>query len=417
MIDATVERLRWHDPEIGRLVFPGGKMTLRHGFGSGLAMRPGDPPGHFWAIGDRGPNIKVRDAIRLYGLEHLAPLGDIAGAKIMPRIDMGPALAEFRIIGDAVELLRILPLKHGDGRLVTGLPNPASEQLFSEPVFDLAGMAIPPDPDGLDSEGLVALADGGFWIGDEFGPSLVRVDAGGTVIDRLLPSGFAPTDGVPALPALAARRQLNRGFEALTISDDGRSLYLAFQSPLAHPDEAAHRAARHVRIWRLDAQSRAVRAQYAYPLDPPESFARDCALGNVEQSDIKVSELLWLPGDRLLVLERGSATTKIYRCNLDAAPLDEAQLDLSTRPTLEELSARGGQPAFSVLAKTLLFSIDDHPEISADLEGMVLLPPSVLLLVNDNDFGVEGAETAFWRISLDRPAHESAYCGNEPRLA
>jgi hypothetical protein len=36
---------------------------------------------------------------------------------------------------------------------------------------------LEPDPNGTDSEGLVALEDGGFWVGDEYGPSLLRVDA------------------------------------------------------------------------------------------------------------------------------------------------------------------------------------------------------------------------------------------------
>jgi hypothetical protein len=202
------------------------------------------------------------------------------------------------------------------------------------------------------------------------------------------------------LPAIAARRQLNRGFEALAISDDERSLYLAFQSPLAHPDEAAHQAARHVRIWRLEVDTGAVTAQYAYPLDPPASFARDVAAGDFEQSDVKLSELLCLPGGDLLVLERGSATTKIYRCSLDTSPLDAAHLDVATRPTLEELSAAGAE--FPVLAKELLFSSDDYTEVSADLEGMIALSPTELLLVNDNDFGVEGSETAFWRVTLPR---------------
>ena len=147
---ATVQRLKWRDHKIARLAFPGGTMTLRHGFGSGLALRPGDPPQHFWALGDRGPNIKVRDAIRLYGLDRLAPLGALAGAKIMPRLDLGPALAQLRIDGDTIELYRILPIKNGDGRTITGLPNPGSDQLLSEPVFDLTGAPIAPDPDGLD---------------------------------------------------------------------------------------------------------------------------------------------------------------------------------------------------------------------------------------------------------------------------
>ena len=56
-----------------------------------------------------------------------------------------------------------------------------------------------------------------------------------------------------------------------------------------------------------------------------------------------------------------------------------------------------------MLAKRLLFSSDDAPEVGADLEGMAILSPTELLLVNDNDFGVEGAETGFWRVRFDQP--------------
>ncbi len=394
-----VRRLAWSDAEIARLAYPDGTMTIRQGFGSGLAIRPGDPPGHFWAVGDRGPNIKVRDAVDRYGLDHLKPLRDVSGAKIMPRIDTGPAIAEFRVTDDTVELLRILPVRSAAGRPVTGLPNPGTDQLLSEPVFDDRGEAIPPDPDGLDTEGLVALRGGGFWVGDEFGSSLVRLDAAGVIAERLLPG-----PGSRALPAIAARRQLNRGFEALAMSGDERRLFLAFQSPLAHPDEQAHRAARHVRIWQFDVEAGQVVAQFAYPLDPPDSFRRDIAHGDLDRSDIKVSELLWLPGEALLVLERGSHTTKIYRCPLDAEKIDTVHLDIATRPTLEELSA-AETVDFPVLTKTLIFSSDDHVEVTPDIEGMILLAPSALLLVNDNDFGAEGAETVFWRISFSEPLH------------
>jgi hypothetical protein len=34
---------------------------------------------------------------------------------------------------------------------------------------------------------------------------------------------------------------------------------------------------------------------------------------------------------------------------------------------------------------------------------MAILSPTELLLVNDNDFGVEGAETSFWRITFEEP--------------
>jgi hypothetical protein len=403
----ALKRLAWQDPEIGTLVFPRGNMTLRYGFGSGLARRAGDPTGHVWAIGDRGPNIKVRDLIGQYGLDELAPLLTMAGAKIMPRPDVGPTLAELRVEGDAVLLVRTIPLTNADGRAVSGLANPRSEDLLAEPVFDLSGAAIAADPDGLDTEGLVALADGGFWVGDEFGPSLVRLDAEGTVVRRLVPRSpgpFPQADAPAGLPMIAAKRQLNRGFEALTISADERWLFLAFQSPLAHPDEHAHEQARHIRLWRVDPATGRVAAQYAYPLDDPESFARDCALGPFERSDIKVSELLWIAQDTLLVLERGSATTKIYRCVLEpGAVLPDEHLDMAQRPTLEELSA-AQETVLPTLSKTLVFTSDDFPELGADIEGMALLSPTELLLVSDNDFGVTGATTQFWRAQLTSPS-------------
>jgi hypothetical protein len=221
-------------------------------------------------------------------------------------------------------------------------------------------------------------------------------------VRRLLPGFEGDAAG---LPAIAARRQLNRGFEALAISADESTLFLAFQSPLAHPDEAAHRHARHVRLWVMALASGGVTQQYAYPLDPPGSFRRDCAAGRFGREDVKVSELLWLPGGALLVLERGSRTAKIYRCSLDEhQALPPAHLDVATRPTLEELSAAD---AFDLpqLTKQLLFSSDDHPEVAADLEGMALLSPTDLILVSDNDFGVDGAATSFWRVRFQEPVH------------
>jgi hypothetical protein len=326
----------------------------------------------------------------------------------MPRLDLGPAIAELRVSGDSVELVRVIRLTDGAGRGVPGVPMAESAHAVAEPAFDLAGDRLEPQPGGADSEGLAALADGGFWVGDEYGPSLLKLDQEGRVVLRWVPAGAArPGDlGYPVLdllPALAGRRQINRGFEAIAVSADERWLYIAFQSPLAHPNVEAHEAASHVRIWQVDAETGAVAHQFIYPLDPPESFRRDRAKGEFKRSDIKVSEIALVDEQGLLVLERGSETTKIYRARLDqdlAAPPEH--LELATRPTLEELSADGnlGMP---MLEKELLLSTDDFPEVTADLEGMVLLSASELLLVNDNDFGIEGAETSFWRITFDAP--------------
>jgi hypothetical protein len=404
----SVERLDWTDEALGEVELPKRTMRFRSGFGSGLSRRAGDPEGVVWAVCDRGPNIKVETAVKLYGLDRLETLRSEDGAKIMPRLDLGPALAELRVEGDRVLLVRTLRIADPEGRPLSGLPVPGGPHTRCEPAFDLNGNALASDPSGLDTEGIAALADGGFWVGDEFGPSLVRLDSDGRVLKRLVPEGTVlggaayPVEA--SLPAIAARRQLNRGFEAIALSPDGKSLFLAFQSPLAHPDERAHAQGRHVRLWRLDAESGEVAAQYLYPLDPPETFLRDGKKKPLERSDLKVSELVWVGEDSLLVLERGSETTRIYRVTpADGFALPPEHLDVATRPGVEEFSAREEGLGLPVLAKRLLFDTDDAPDVGADLEGMAILSPFELLLVNDNDFGMEGAETGFWRVRFDQP--------------
>ena len=402
-----VEKLAWADEELGSIPLPAGTMQVRASFGSGMTRRRSDPPGVLWAVGDRGPNLKVKTLLKLYGLERIRPLEGVAGAKVMPRLDLGPEIAKLRVDGNRIELLSKLRLLAAGGAPVSGVPVPGGEHARCEPAFDLDGNPLEPDPSGLDTEGIAALADGSFWVGDEFGPSLVRVDAEGRILARFVPEGVALEGAAypvhASLPAIAARRQLNRGFEAIALSPDEKWLFLAFQSPLAHPDEATHERARHVRLWRLDSATLELAGQYLYPLDAPETFLRDCRKGSLERSDLKVSEIASLGDDRLLVLERASETTKFYRVSLsDDVLVPPEHLDPATRPTLEELSG-ADDSRLEALRKELLFSTDEAQEVAADLEGMVVLSATELLLVNDNDFGVEGAETSFWRVTFDRP--------------
>jgi len=101
--------------------------------------------------------------------------------------------------------------------------------------------------------------------------------------------------------------------------------------------------------------------------------------GEIGWSDLKLSELVCLADGILLVLERGSETTKIYRVRpADDLALNPVDLDVATRPSVEELSG-AGQPLPS-LPKQLLFSTDAAPQVSADLEGMAVLSATELLL-------------------------------------
>jgi hypothetical protein len=400
-------RLAWTDASLGTIDLPARSLVLRSGYGAGLARRAGDPDDIVWGIGDRGPNLKIPTMLERYGADWLQPHLERKGAKVMPRTDIGPALGRLRIGPDRVELVDHLPIRDGNGQLVSGLPIPGGDVERREPALDLDGRDLAPDPAGFDTEGIAEIHDGGFWIGDEFGPSLVRIDGAGRVIERVVPAGIelpgAPFAVRAGLPAIAAHRHLNRGFEAIAMSGDAAWLFLAFQSPLAHPDVDAHKRARHVRLWRLGATTLEFDAEYLYPLDPPRRFGRDRELGDVDRSDIKVSELAWTGPDRLLVLERVTLSTKIYMIELrreDEVPA--MHLDPATRPTIEEMSAAGTLD-LTVLAKRLIFDTDRAPDIPGDLEGMVVLSPTELLLMNDNDFGVEGAETQFWKVTFAEP--------------
>jgi hypothetical protein len=348
-----VTPLHWRDPPLAEIAVPRGRMRLTLGVGSSLARRRGDPPGRVWGLGDRGPNLKIATAIERYGLDHLASLQPLAGAKVLPLPSFQPSLAELQVDGERVTLIRTLPLRTPE-RPLSGLALPGTAEAAMEPTFDLDGRPLAPDPAGVDTEGLAALADGGFWVSEEYGPSILRVDALGIVRARWTPPG-------------AGRRRLNRGFEGLAISADERWLYVLFQSALVGDEPMA------TRIWTLDARDGSVAGDHAYPFDLPESFAED---DPVSASDLKACELLCIGSDRLLVLERVTRSARIYRVDL-----------------------RDGGP----LAKTLVFSTDQHEGVAPDLEGMCLLSDREILIATDNDFGVEGAETRFYRLTFDAP--------------
>jgi len=404
-------RLHYSDEELAELELPGGRLRVTRGLGSGLSRNPLDDPGILWSVGDRGPNLKVPQAVDQYGLDQLEPFRNVDGVKILPFPDIGPAISQLRISGDRVELLRTVPIRGRRGQPISGRPPLYGRAEETEPALAVDGTLLPPDPSGADTEGLAVASDGDFWVADEYGPSLFQIAPDGIVRRRLVPAGSEdwflgadyPVEAV--LPAIATRRRLNRGFEGLAISEDGGWLFAAFQSPLAHPDLEAHLRARHVRIWKVSTETGRVAAQFIYPLDPPKSFRRDRAKGDVDRADIKIGEIAMLAGNRLLVLERCSLTSKLYLVNLgvnsSTLPL---QVDVTTRPTIEQMSVDGSLvETIPVLEKRLFLSTDDYPEIDGDLEGIAVLGPRTIILVNDNDFGIEGVRTRFWRVeaSLD----------------
>lgn len=199
-----ITRLSYADELLGTIDLPKRTLAVTRGLGSGLAHRAGDPANRIWAVGDRGPNLKVPFAIEHYGLRRLGRYAKIEGAKVMPCPDIGPAISELRIEADRVVHVRTLPLRDRSGKPLSGVPIPGG---FSEPAFDLDGTPIDPYSSGADTEGIAAASLSDFHASDstedrsQFGESTSR--AIGRFIRRDLqrPDARAQAEGcVTALP-------------------------------------------------------------------------------------------------------------------------------------------------------------------------------------------------------------------------
>ena len=94
----------------------------------------------------------------------------------------------------------------------------------------------------MDTEGIAYdTRDGSYWLGEEYGPSILAVAADGTLLMRITPKGLGlAMNGVAVrelLPNVYMMRKPNRGFEGIAISPDGSRLFVMLQSPLLNPDK------------------------------------------------------------------------------------------------------------------------------------------------------------------------------------
>lgn len=384
---------------LGSFAFEGGKtLALSIGIGSAAFRGPNDPPNVVWTVSDRGPNIACSDAQRVTGLAREAICAAARNGRIYPIPHYAPSI--YRLVLDAERGLfhvsDVIALKTLDGRPIDGMLNPLTVATTEIPL-DGRGRRLAQNPSAIDAEGIVRLADGTFWIGEENGPSILHVAADGRILLRIVPEGTGKDyagAGYPVLerlPAILAKRQTNRGIESMAVSPDERFLYFMLQNPLANPDVAAYQQAKNTRVLKFDRQTLTVVGQFVYRLDDPQTFRKD---PSNRQSDPRVSELTALGTDRLIVLERTEGTTKLYEIALAGATniLGTKWDDPATRPTLEQSNDLAGTGIVPV-SKRLVFDSADHAEAPAKLEGVAVLPGGALFLINDDDFGITGERT------------------------
>ncbi|MEU2281017.1 esterase-like activity of phytase family protein [Streptomyces sp. NPDC013178] len=347
--------------------------------GIGSDIYPAGREGEFWTVTDRGPNGQIKV--------------DGAKRRTFPVPGFDPAIVRIRITGNTVKVLKAIPLTTSSGKPVTGLSNQAGRD--EAPYSYDARTPLPYNPNGLDTEGVVRAADGSFWLVDEYGPSLVHVSARGKVLTRYVPEGLnlegADYPVVEALPEVLLHRKINRGFEGLAQLPGG-DLVLAVQSPLSLPDTDAGEASRTVRLLRFSPKKKAVTAEYAYRFDPVNVVDP----GEDDTSELKISSVVAVGGDRLLVEERTDKAARLQLVRLDrrADILGGRWDDEATSPSLEQLDEPAGS-GVPVLPKRLVVDLGKVAGVPGKIEGVARVDRDTLALINDNDFGMTDGAGAF----------------------
>lgn len=335
------------------------------GFGTALARDPNDVR-VFYLLTGRGPGVGLGDGVRL----------------AMPTFT--PQLGKFRVEGDSLKLIQTIDLKDPSGNNLIGLPTSVGEHYT-----DLAGRSLAPSAKGINPAGLVALADGTFWVADEYGPSLAHFDATGKLLERITPTGSGKS-----LPKVLVRRRTERGLAGLTVTPDGKTLVGMLESPLANPTATATTSSRTVRLLTFDLNTGATR-QFLYLLDNAAFRIGDlAALDNdrflVVETDARALANGVTPTKRLYQIRLADATDVSDPANLEAGRLVNGKtLEFATTTELESNGIRTVPKTFVLdLMQALPSFPHDH------VQGLAILSPTLLALSTNDDFGITASETS-----------------------
>lgn len=349
------------------------------GFGSSATAHPTNER-EFYALTDRGANLKTN------------------GGKIFPTPNYTPRIGHFRLLENkSVEKIGEILLKTPTGIPVSGRPNPAGFGATGEIPYDLNKNVLEYDRYGIDSEGLVALKDGSFWVSDEYGPHIVHYDANGIELERISPVNV--NTGSRKIPAVFERRWANRGMEGLAITPDEKTLVGIMQSTLYNPSKAAVADFTITRIVTFNIAT-AVTKQYLYRQDKAKN-------SNSEITALSSTEFLVIERDGNFQGEDANAQKFIYKIDIsnatDVSGTDFNALDgmLINGKTIEqntwdELMTANITPVNKVLAVDVIKQLGNYPH--EKMEGIWVINGTTIGILNDDDFAVTGTDVLNQKI-------------------
>ena len=358
------------------------------GFGSDLVKRGSD----YFGMTDRGPGgglLSYAPRIQVFSLASDAATGSISN----------------------FNLTRTIVFRQADG--VTPF-NGLNPQLLTGNKANLGA--------SFDPEGLAIRPNGNFLVADEYGPSLYEFSPDGVLIRSFAPPvNLQPREAggtlnyVDGRPTITSGRQDNRGYEGLTLSNDGSKAYAVLQDPLVQEGPGGQgRRGQFVRIVEYDLASGATR-QLAYQLESIDTINPRTSTdftANQQGRSIGVSAIHALPDGRFMVIERDnrglgvdpetafleSGTKRVYVIDLaGATDISNQIITNGVLPIGAVAVIKANAPFLDVLA-----SIGNQAVIAEKLEGLSfgdrLADGGIsLLLASDNDFSVTqiGGSTQF----------------------
>ena len=277
----------------------------------------------FQTLTDRGPNSELVNGERTFLLPEFSP----------SIVKLAAHLTTKELTVDS-----ITPLKNKKNELMTGLPHSRNE----ENPIDIFGIHYSIDANGIDSEAIVSDGEGGFWIAEEYGPSLLHFNNKAQLIKRLSP--------ISDLPRMYAFKKSNRGFEA--IARKGNKLWAILQSPL--PINVVDDK-KQSRVLEIDTENSKITAEYFYPFSGEND---------------KIGDAVAIDDHHLLILEQNGKINEkssklIYKVKLGAS--DET------------------------LSKTLIADLKGTEfDQFEKIEGLTIIDPTTIALILDNDFEISG---------------------------
>ena len=347
--------------------------TIYEGGISGMHFKHGSS-NEYLLITDRGPNVTA-DA---------HPLAMGQKTKFFPFPSYAPKIMDVSLVAGEIVVNNTTELKRPDGTSASGIPLPlgfgsTGEQAWS----DTMGTIVAPDVWGVDSEGIVEDNNGNYWICDEYGASVWRLDENFRAIERYSPFPAQPED--VAIDSMVGKRRPNRGFEGVTYTPNGK-IYAILQSPIYNPSSSASDSSRIHRILEVDPNT-GIQQMYAYEHQDP--------IGEIRNKDWKIGDLVALNNDEFLVLEhaerRGWNYKDVFKINLaNATPIVVEDFGGQSLEELGDSISLAAVGINTVAKEHVLDLLENGWDFIHDKpEGITIIDNNTIAIVNDNDYGID----------------------------